>query len=216
MKFFTPWYLSIRYLLLHIATSILFAIDSSLSDLHNSSESSKQVHTKCGKPLQYIPFISFKFTFKFHLLKIYSFRPQLHMIIILTWLHISLQIYLLLLNLKRWYEQRFDRWYEQRFDRKVSGTCTEVELAQKCKRGRKTLGITVDPPGIIMIDFTDFDEDEVDKMKPTNTKDNFKCQLCEAVFLDIRALVIYQTKHRLDITASTCIAYNYLDLAMTS
>ena len=52
-----------------------------------------------------------------------------------------------------------------------------LELAQKCKRGRKTLPNTVHPPGIIVIHLTDFD-DEVDKMKPTNTKDNVKCQLC--------------------------------------
>ena len=36
-------------------------------------------------------------------------------------------------------------------------------------------------------------------MKQMNRKDNFKCQLCEAVFLDNRQLVIHQTKHTLDI-----------------
>ena len=72
-------------------------------------------------------------------------------------------------------------------------TKKSLELPQECKRARKTLPNTVDPPGIIMIDLTDFD-DEVDKMKPMNTNDNFKCQLCEAVFLDNRQLVINQTQ----------------------
>ena len=85
-----------------------------------------------------------------------------------------------------------------------------VELAQNCERGRKPLLNRVDPPEIIMIDLTDFDDDEVDKMKPMNTKDNFKCQLCEAIFLNNRQLVIHQTKHRLDIYH--CLNFHCLEV----
>ena len=77
----------------------------------------------------------------------------------------------------------------------------EVKLAQKCKRERKMLPNTVDPPGITVIDLTDFDDGNI-KMKPMNTEDVFKCQLCKAVFLDNRELVIHQ-KPNTDDTRNT-------------